>query len=177
MNRRTVAMIVASIALAAIFFAPELSGRSVAVTANLARWRPWMATATAAERAAPSHNPDSATSYYPRRWLLHEAWSRHRLPVWNPWSFCGAPLLADPQTGVLYPPNWLLLPFDPGFQLGAFLFLHAAFGGVGMALLLRRRKVPRDIAALAACAFALNGFFAKHLGSRRSSPRHPGCRG
>ncbi len=157
-------MIAVIVAFAAVFFARELTGQRLAVTANMDRWRPWSETASVAERAAPSHNPDSATSYYPRRWMLHDAWVRGVIPFWNPWTFCGAPFLADPQAGVLYPPNWLLLPVDPGVQLGVFLFLHAAFGGIGAALLLRRLGAPRDVAAAAGCVFALNGFFAKHFG-------------
>ncbi len=164
MRVRSVAMIAGIVAFAAVFFARELSGQRVAVTANMDRWRPWSETASVEARGAPSHNPDSATSYYPRRWMLHDAWARGGIPFWNPWTFCGAPFLADPQAGVLYPPNWLLFPLDPGVQLGVFLFLHAAFGGIGAALLLRRLGAPRDVAAAAGCAFALNGFFAKHFG-------------
>lgn len=164
MRRGSVAAVLAVVAFAAVFFARELTGSAVAVTSNMARWRPWSESATATEVAAPSHNPDSATSYYPRRFVLHEAWRRHAIPQWNPWTFCGAPYLADPQSEVLYPPSWPLAPLDPGVQLGVFLFLHAAFGGIGMTLLARRHGVPRDLAMLAGCAFAVNGFFAKHFG-------------
>lgn len=159
-----VATPLAILAFAALFYAPELFGGRVAMTSTMARWRPWAETASVEERAAPSHNPDCATSYYPRRWLLHAAWQARELPLWNPWSFAGTPFLADPQAGVLYPPNWLLLPFDAGTQLGLFLFLHVAWGGLGVAVLLRRVRVPATVAALAGAAFVVNGFFAKHFG-------------
>ncbi|MGH2570621.1 MAG: hypothetical protein ACRDGR_05305, partial [bacterium] len=81
---------VAIVALAAIFFAPELFGGRVAATANMALWRPWMEQATPEQRAAPSHNPDCNLSYYPRRFVLHETWREGVLPFWNPYSFCGA---------------------------------------------------------------------------------------
>ena len=128
----------AVVALAAVFFAPEIFGDRVAATANMAHWQPWAERATPEQRAAPSHNPDCNLSYYPRRALLHEAWRLGEIPLWNPYSFCGTPFLADVQAGVFYPGNWLLLPFDPARQLGYFLFLHIAWGGLGMLILVRR---------------------------------------
>ena len=148
----------------AAFFAPELFGGRIAATANMARWYPWRSDATAAQIAAPSHNPDCNLSYYPRRAVLHDAWRSKELPLWNPYAFAGAPFLADVQAGVFYPPNWVLAPFDPRHQLGVFLFLHAAWGGLGLFVLVRRAGVSPAIAALAGCAFALNGYFAKHFG-------------
>jgi hypothetical protein len=150
--------------LAALFFAPELFQGRIAATANMARWLPWAAEADSLTRAAPSHNPDCNLSYYPRRAILHQAWREGTIPLWNPYSFCGTPFLADVQAGVLYPVNWLLLPFAPGTQLGLFLFLQTAWGGLGLYLLLRRMRLGAGIAFGAGCAFALNGFFVKHFG-------------
>jgi hypothetical protein len=150
--------------LAAVFFAPELFGDRIAATANMARWRPWVEQATPEQRAAPSHNPDCNLSYYPRRFVLHEAWREGVIPFWNPYSFCGTPFLADVQAGIFYPPNWALLPLPPEKQLGWFLFLHVAWGGIGALVLARRSGVPLAIAVLAGAAFALNGYFVKHFG-------------
>jgi hypothetical protein len=152
------------LAVAAAFFAPELFGDRVAATANMARWRPWLEHATPEQRIAPSHNPDCNLSYYPRRFVLHETWREGSIPFWNPYSFCGTPFLADVQAGVLYPPNWVLLPWSPAEQLGWFLFLHVAWGGIGVLLLARRAGAPIGIAALAGTAFGLNGYFVKHFG-------------
>ena len=154
----------AIVLVAAVFFAPELVGGRVAMTSSLARWRPWSEAATRAERTAPSHNPDCATSYYPRRHVLHESIREGELPFWNPDTFCGAPFLADPQAEVLYPPALALSRLDPRAQLGWFLFLHVAWGGLGAYVLLRRHGTGVAVAAAAASAFALNGWFAKHFG-------------
>jgi len=154
----------AVLAFTVAFFAPELFGNRIAATANMARWRPWRENATAAELAAPSFNPDCLLSYYPRRAILHDAWNKRVLPLWNPYTFAGSPFLADVQAGVFYPPNWILMPFDPKWQLGAFLFFHAAWGGLGLHALVRRLGVGAPVAALAGCAFALNGYFFQHFG-------------
>jgi Bacterial membrane protein YfhO len=162
----SVALLLVATVWAALFLAPELFGGRIASTARLDSWQPWAAQAPpVASGAVPSFNPDCLTSYYPRRAFLHDAWRDGELPFWNPYSFCGTPFLADPQAEALYPPSWLVLPLDPAFALGAFLFLHLAGAGFGMALLLRRCDAGFRIAVLGGCAYALSGFFAKHLGS------------
>jgi hypothetical protein len=163
-TRRAALSVFVIATFAALFFAPELFGDRRVSTANMARWLPWAASASAEERAGPSHNPDCNLSYYPRRAVMHDAWKDGVLPYWNPYSFCGAPFLADPQVGVFYPANWLLVPFDPGRQLGYFLFLHVAWGGIGVWLLARRFTTNAAVAVAAGCAFAVNGYFAKHFG-------------
>ncbi|HET9886555.1 MAG TPA: YfhO family protein [bacterium] len=154
----------AVIAFAVAFFAPVLFGHRVAMTGNMMRWLPWSEDATVAEKAAPSFNPDCNLSYYPRRAVLHDAWNERALPLWNPDTFAGSPFLADVQAGVFYPPNWVLMPFDPKWQMGAFLFFHAAWGGLGLHALLRRLGIAAPLAALAGCAFVLNGYFFQNFG-------------
>jgi hypothetical protein len=150
--------------LSAAFFAPELLGNRVAATANMSLWRPWSQYATEAEKAAGSHNPDCNLSYYPRRFLLRQAWDEKTLPLWNPYSFCGTPFLADVQVGALYPVNWLLLFADPARALGLFLFIHVALGGLGIFCLTRFFGVSPGVALASACAGAVNGYFVIHFG-------------
>lgn len=152
------------VAVAAVFFAPELVGGRLAVTGNIARWRPWAEAASLEARQSPSVSLDCNLSYWPRRVVMHRSWREGILPFWNPYSFCGTPFLADVQTGVLYPPNWLLLPLEPARQLGWFLFLHAAWAGLGVFVLARGFGVPAAIAFLCGVAWSMNGYFAKHYG-------------
>ena len=42
-------------------------------------------------------------------------------PLWNPLLGMGAPLLANHQSALLYPPNWLLALLGPAYGEG---FLH-----------------------------------------------------
>jgi hypothetical protein len=57
------------------------------------------------------------------------------LPYWNPYSASGEQWLANPQTGVFYPPTWLFiaLPFDTAYML--YLALHLIILGWGAYLL------------------------------------------
>lgn len=79
-----------------------------------------------------------------------------RLPLWNPYSASGEPWLANPQTGVFYPPTWLflLLPFETAYVL--FLLLHLTILGWG-AYLLFARRAPPGAAMVGAAALMFSG--------------------
>jgi len=48
------------------------------------------------------------TGYFqPMRWFTAVELRNGRLPLWNPYNASGEPWLANPQTGVFYPPTWL----------------------------------------------------------------------
>lgn len=90
---------------------------------------------------------DHADYFQPLRYYTSIHLRSFLLPYWNPYSQSGEPWLANPQTGVFYPPTWLFvaLPFDTAYMLylalhllllgwGAyFLFLRFASGGGALA--------------------------------------------
>jgi hypothetical protein len=154
----------AIILLSALFFHPQLFQGKVVATKDAAVWLPWREYVVPGERPEPSYCPDMATSYYPRRVLLSEMWKSGSLLLWNPYSFCGSPFVADVQVGVFYPVNWPLLFVHPYRQFGLFLFFHFAWGGIGLFLLLRRLGVSPIAACGAGCAFLLSEYFVKRVG-------------
>ena len=78
------------------------------------------------------------------------------LPHWNPYSGSGEPWLANPQTGIFYPPTWLFiwLPFESAYML--YLALHLFILGVG-AYLLFTRFVSEGPALVGAVALVFAG--------------------
>jgi hypothetical protein len=90
---------------------------------------------------------DHTDYFQPLRWFTAFELRNGRLPIWNSYSASGEPWLANPQTGVFYPPQWLFvaLPFETAYVL--FLALHVALLGAGAWLLFSLRVSPR--AALA----------------------------
>ncbi|MEO8035031.1 MAG: hypothetical protein ABI837_11420, partial [Acidobacteriota bacterium] len=64
------------------------------------------------------------------------------LPLWNPYNASGEPWLANPQTGVFYPPSllFLILPFATAYML--YLALHLAILGWGGYALFERDAGP-----------------------------------
>lgn len=77
-------------------------------------------------------------------------------PLWNPYSFTGTPLLANYQSSVLYPLNFLLL-LPKYFGWGLFIFSQTLFAALGMYLLLSL-WLPSKLARLTgSLIFALGG--------------------
>lgn len=94
--------------------------------------------------------------FQPLRWFTAQELKAGRLPLWNPYSASGEPWLANPQTGVFYPPAWLflVLPFATAFMLH--LLAHLALLGWGTYLLLQR-TLSRGAALVGAIAAMFSG--------------------
>src|SRR5690349_5643388 len=56
----------------------------------------------------------------PQQAYAASALAHGRLPLWNPLQFGGAPFLAEPGSGVFYPPNLLFHLLDPPRAATAF---------------------------------------------------------
>ncbi len=86
------------------------------------------------------------------------------IPAWNPMLGMGAPLLANYQSALLYPPNWLLLATDVSWGQTLLVMLHLIWAGIGMALLVR--ALGRGVLAqcIAGLAFAMSGYLVARSG-------------
>ncbi len=149
---------------AGILLAGPLFTKRIVWTADKHAWRPWSQSQRISTPRYPNLNPDFCLSYYPRRFILSEAWARKEWPLWNPYSFCGSPLLADLQVGVFYPVNWFLLPLKPIDQFPPYLLFHMAWGAAGVFLLLLKLRAPPSLAWAAGAVFSLNEYFVKNIG-------------
>ncbi len=89
------------------------------------------------------------------------AWAAERiaqgaLPLWNPYEFGGAPLLATVQPGALYPPVWIVYGlFAPDTAHDVLFALHLLIGAWG-ALRFARQLGASPAAALLATLWVLN---------------------
>jgi hypothetical protein len=80
--------------------------------------------------------------FQPLRWYTAMEMRAGHLPLWNPYNASGEPWLANPQTGVFYPPMWLhvVLPFATAYML--YLFFHVLLLGWGAYLFFARDASP-----------------------------------
>lgn len=107
---------------------------------------------------------DIARFFFPTRVLYADALRAGRLPLWQPEILTGIPLLAEMQTGALYPPHiilYRLLPVE--LALNYDILLHLAFLGAGIFLFARLRGISTGGALLASMALTLGGFGAARI--------------
>jgi hypothetical protein len=93
------------------------------------------------------------------------------LPLWNPLAGMGAPLAANYQSALFYPPNWLYLLLyalggTPWLAWGMALLvgLHLAWAGLGMAALVRRLGLGTLAQAIGGLAFGFCGYLVARAG-------------
>ncbi|MBI2371416.1 MAG: hypothetical protein HYV08_14495, partial [Deltaproteobacteria bacterium] len=95
---------------------------------------------------------------YPYRQLAVSLLAAGELPLWNPFTMAGVPLLANIQVGALYPPHvlpFLVLPFDVAFGLQSVLPLVLA--GLGMYAYLRSLGLLLLPALIGGVVFSFSG--------------------
>ena len=87
------------------------------------------------------------------------------LPLWNPLLGMGAPLIANYQSALFYPPNWIyFLTYaigGVGFMAWAqalMVTLHLIWAGLGMALLARKLGMGKLAQTVSGLAFSLSGY-------------------
>lgn len=98
-----------------------------------------------------------------------------RLPLWDPFTYCGVPFYANVQAQFAYPPAWLTLVASNlagGKHLLEFLewqlALHVFLAGLFTYQLCRRLGAGRAAATFGGTVFQLGGYFAsqaQHLGA------------
>ncbi len=106
---------------------------------------------------------DLRTHHYPWRIWAASTWLQGELPIWCAGAANGYPLLADGQTGVLYPPTMALFALLPGpLAMAWSVLLHHWWAGVGAYLLARALGRSGPAALLAGVAWTFGGFLVTH---------------
>jgi hypothetical protein len=102
--------------------------------------------------------------FYPYRDYVSDALRAGQLPLWNPYLFMGAPLLANSQAAVLYPLHWPLIWLSAPKQVAWSIVIHIWLASAGAYLLGRRAMRLDPLAALcAALLFGLGGFLSAQV--------------
>lgn len=101
---------------------------------------------------------DPVRQQYPWRYLAIHTLKDFELPLWNPYSFSGTPLLANIQSAVFYPINivFFVLPFQHGWAI--LVIAQSFFAFLFLYLYLRQMQLKNEASFLGAFAFAFCGF-------------------
>jgi hypothetical protein len=109
---------------------------------------------------------DTCGLYWPDLVYLYRAFTHLQVPLWNPFERGGVSTLSEPEAGVLYPLNWLMVAIGAlsgGMPFGMIevkACLHLAIGGVAMFALLRRRGLSAPAAAVGGIVYELGPYTA-----------------
>jgi hypothetical protein len=109
---------------------------------------------------------DTFSYFYPYWDVRNDSFRALELPLWTNTLFMGSPLLAEPQLGTFYPPNWFTAPFSVTDAIRYSILFHIFWAGLGMYLLFDSvaPKRPINIAGLiAGTLFAFSGFVGAHV--------------
>src|SRR5262245_49416645 len=140
-----------------VFGRALMPGRVLSSADVLFTTYPWRALAPGL-RPGNDLLTDSAHLFQP--WLIYavgEVW-QGRIPLWNPHVFAGSPFFANPQSGLLFPLNWvaLVVPIASAFALIAILKVAAI--GLATYWFLRLRALHPLAALMGAISFMWSGF-------------------
>ncbi len=134
---------------------------------------PWQEVRTFApwSEAAPNRpfdvlQMDAALQFYVWRDLVFESWGRGQVPLWNPYSLGGTPLLANSQSAALYPLHILMgvLHVSTALAITLLAWFHLAWAGLGVAALGRKLGGDPNIAAMAGMSVSLSAFMVSWTG-------------
>ena len=107
---------------------------------------------------------DARDFFYPAFTYAADSIAERRFPLWDPFTNCGLPFHADPQSPTLSPIALFFGYLFPDTSLGfiAFWTFHWWWGGVGMLWLARHFGGSPLGGLFAAITYALSGFFIGH---------------
>lgn len=111
---------------------------------------------------------DFTEEYFPVLLTAVRALRGSELPLWNPYSNGGQPLLADPQSALFYPPTWLALAGISGTDGASFLALerliplHLVLAAWFAYVLGRVMLSSRLGALLVGVVYSLSGFLTSY---------------
>jgi hypothetical protein len=103
--------------------------------------------------------------FYPWREYAFDLLRQGHLSLWNPYNGAGAPLLANYQTALLYPPSWLGLILPLAWAMSVTAVLHLFIAGWGMWQFTGRLGLPTLGRGMSALAFGLTGYLVARLGT------------
>lgn len=101
---------------------------------------------------------DVFSQLYPWRRLAVEQLKNLQLPLWNPYSFSGTPLLANWHSAPLYPLNLLMIVFGDSWGWSLMIVAQVLISGSWMYLFLKENKLGNIASLFGSVVFSFGGF-------------------
>lgn len=117
------------------------------------------------------HNPilsDPVSQFVTALSLFRQDLASGQLPLWNPYTLNGTPLLGNGTSAILSPFTWMALPFQPDRGYSLAMLARFIVAGTGMAFFVRQLGARGVSAALAGVAYASSSWMVVWLGHPQS---------
>lgn len=168
-RRELTAITLLLLLITGLFFHRTLRFGSVPLPADslVSDFQPWRSASYLGYAAGGIPNkaqyPDVIRQLYPWKTLVVSALREGRLPLWNPYNFSGAPLLANFQSAALYPANLLYLFLSQATAWTVLTMLQPLLAAWCTYLYMRKIKANIYGSLLAAVSYGFSGFMAVWL--------------
>jgi hypothetical protein len=162
----TVQVSVLLLALLAIFFGEAIFLGRKLLPADIAYTDPVYLRYAPADFIKP-HNTllyDQAYQFYPSRVYTSQALRQGFLPFWNPYVYCGTPMMAEDQPAVFYPLNILSYVFSPPDATLFTALARMLIAGLATYWFVRALGGGRFGALVSSVTFTFSGFMIVWLG-------------
>lgn len=107
--------------------------------------------------------PDLVSQIYPWKTLVIESWKNGLPPLWNPYGFSGTPLLANYQSAVFSPINFLYLFLSFNIAWSIQILLQPLLAGLFTFIYVRSLKRSQIASLISSIAFMFCGFITAWL--------------
>ncbi len=106
---------------------------------------------------------DPVRQQYPWRQLAINLLKNGQLPLWNPYTFGGMPLLANFQSAIFYPFNIFFFLFPFNLVWGGLILVQPLLAGIFLYFYLRYLKLRKVASLVGVLSFSFSGFFIAWL--------------
>jgi hypothetical protein len=103
--------------------------------------------------------------FYPWRAYALDVLASGQLPLWNPYNGAGAPLFANYQSSLLYPPSWISFAFPLASTMSITAVAHLVLAGWGMWTFTGQLGYSALGRAVSTLAFAMTSYLVARLGT------------
>ncbi len=146
-----------------VFFYPTLTRGLLPIPNDfpLGVYYPWLDFSWGGYTQVPVKNPllaDVPSLIYPLKVYAMNILTQGSIPLWNPLMFGGYPLMANFQSSVFYPLNFVYLFFDSLTAWSIQVILQPILASCFMYFLLRHLKLSKIASCFGGIAFAFSGF-------------------
>lgn len=104
-----------------------------------------------------------ALQFYPWHQFAFNELREGRVPFWNPYLGGGAPLIANYQSAIFYPPNWLHLFLPDVTAMNLLVIFHMLWAGLGVWQFTRLLKLSPFGQSVSVMSFALGLYYVGHV--------------